>query len=104
MLYDKEREDGIFTPKEPTAVNSAPSTNGYEGALADAWNPLDSIFVTMPPWHPAAIASPLQGSKSDKDKLPKNPVSHWRVSRKKINGSSIFHLSKIKLLCVHSNK
>ena len=83
MLFDKEREDGIFTPREPSAVIPNPFTNGAEsnGSQGDVWNPLDSIYVTMPPWHPASIASPLIGTK---DKIPKNPVSHWRVSKKSV--------------------
>lgn len=86
MLYDKEREDGVFVPKEPTAIISALSSTAVDsnGAQGNVWNPLDSIYVTMPPWHPAAIASPSSGGK---DKVPKNPVSHWRVSKKKIVGS-----------------
>ncbi|KAI0705903.1 WD40-repeat-containing domain protein [Cytidiella melzeri] len=86
VLYDKEREDGTFVPKEPIAVEPLTRVmNGTEsaGSQDGVWNPLDSIFVTMPPWHPAAIASPHPGSK-EKDKTPKNPVSHWRVSNKRI--------------------
>ena len=50
---------------------------------------MDSIFVTLPPWHPASIASASSSGKVDKDKdrIPKNPVSHWRVSKKKVVGS-----------------
>lgn len=101
MLYDKEREDGIFTPKEPSAIVPSPFTSGSEsdGSQNDVWNPLDSIYVTMPPWHPAAIASPSTGSK---DKTPKNPVSHWRVSKKKIVGSYASYLLDVSylILCV----
>ena len=97
MLFDKEREDGIFTPREPSAVIPNPFTNGAEsnGSQGDVWNPLDSIYVTMPPWHPASIASPLIGTK---DKIPKNPVSHWRVSKKKIVGSCISYSSLRRLV------
>ncbi|KAF9019379.1 hypothetical protein BDZ89DRAFT_1116762 [Hymenopellis radicata] len=42
------------------------------------WDPVDNIFVTMPPWHP------VSGLKTEKEKAVKNPVSHWRVSRKSI--------------------
>ncbi|KAI0818973.1 WD40-repeat-containing domain protein [Irpex lacteus] len=86
VLYDKEREDGTFTPKEPPTMELQTRVlNGTESPSSQdgVWNPLDAIYVTMPPWHPAAIASPQPGSK-DKDKTPKNPVSHWRVSKKKI--------------------
>lgn len=89
VLYDKEREDGTFTPKEPPTMELQTRVlNGTESPSSQdgVWNPLDAIYVTMPPWHPAAIASPQPGSK-DKDKTPKNPVSHWRVSKKRIVGA-----------------
>lgn len=94
MLYDREREDGVFSPKDPTAPASslAPSDGSSGSGSSHEWNPLDSMFVTMPPWHPVVIASTLSNGKNDKekdkDKIPKNPVSHWRVSKKKIVGSS----------------
>lgn len=49
---------------------------------------MDSIFVTLPPWHPASIASAVSNGKAEKekDRMPKNPVSHWRVSQKKVVG------------------
>ncbi|KAH9945801.1 WD40 repeat-like protein [Epithele typhae] len=86
VVYDKEREDGAFTPHEP---GSAPSTSHLDGSSSSdsqgEWNPLDSIFVTMPPWHPVTVggSAPL-GSKPEKEKTAKNPVSHWRVSRRSI--------------------
>lgn len=53
------------------------------------WNPLDSIFVTMPPWHPVTAGGPvLPGGKPEKEKTAKNPVSHWRVSRRSIVGEA----------------
>lgn len=54
-MYDKDRDDGVFTPDEPPE---------------NAWDPLDSIVVTT----------------QKEAKTPKNPMSHWRVSRKKIVG------------------
>lgn len=88
LLYDKEREDGVFSPRDPTStvptdVNGIPQTPQVP---PEPWNPLDSIFVTFPPWHPATIASSMSNGKTDKDKdrIPKNPVSHWRVSKKKV--------------------
>ncbi|KAJ8522375.1 hypothetical protein ONZ45_g1015 [Pleurotus djamor] len=74
IIYDKEREDGSFTPKNPNAVGSTDANGG--------WNPLDEIFVTIPPWHPTASTG--NSGKGDKDKTVKNPVSHWRVSRKNV--------------------
>ena len=92
-MYDKEREDGVFTPRDPDLGGPAlvdimspqsPSTPPPSGP----WNPLDTIFVTQPPWHPASIASALSNGKADKekDRVPKNPVSHWRVSKKRVVG------------------
>ncbi|KAJ7481231.1 catabolite repression protein creC [Mycena galericulata] len=58
IVYDKEREDGT------------------------EWDPIDSIFVTMPPWHPVSGAG--VGTPGKVDKVAKNPVSHWRVSRRAV--------------------
>ncbi|KAK7693959.1 hypothetical protein QCA50_003534 [Cerrena zonata] len=79
-VYDKEREDGAFTPHEPTSPLD-PSTNPDTHPPGE-WNPLDSIFVTMPPWHP--VTSVSGGGKGEKEKAFKNPVSHWKVSKKSI--------------------
>lgn len=90
LLYDKEREDGMFAPRDPDAGFPPPlDLNGSPHSSftpAGPWNPLDSIFVTLPPWHPASIASNGKADK-EKDRAPKNPVSHWRVSKKKVVGS-----------------
>lgn len=91
LLYDKEREDGMFTARDPDAT--LPPSLDLNGSSHSSftppgpWNPLDSIYVTLPPWHPASIASATtNGIKADKekDRVPKNPVSHWRVSKKKV--------------------
>ncbi|PCH37890.1 WD40 repeat-like protein [Wolfiporia cocos MD-104 SS10] len=83
VVYDKEREDGAFVPQEPGTSNS--SSDGNSASSRGDWDPLDSIFVTMPPWHPVAAGSALSGaSKPDKEKAAKNPVSHWKVSRRSI--------------------
>ncbi|THH29578.1 hypothetical protein EUX98_g4601 [Antrodiella citrinella] len=88
IVYDKEREDGTFTPQDPSGASPAfmpPPENGYSQESPSAeWNPLDNILVTMPPWHPVTVGSMNGGGKADKDKVAKNPVSHWRVSRKSI--------------------
>lgn len=89
IVYDKERVDGAFTPHEPgTAVPSASPLDVTSSADSQGeWNPLDSIFVTMPPWHPVAVGGPVPlGGKPEKEKTAKNPVSHWRVSRRGIVG------------------
>nr|GAT54627.1 catabolite repression protein creC [Mycena chlorophos] len=77
IVYDKDREDGNFTPQEP----SRPTTDLPPGASKE-WDPIDSIFVTMPPWHPVSTGAGPAVSKVDK--VPKNPVSHWRVSRRSV--------------------
>lgn len=65
IVYDRERDDGTFKPSEEAAKE---------------WDPVDNIFVSMPPWHPVSGAA----LKTEKEKAVKNPVSHWRVSRKSI--------------------
>jgi len=87
IVYDKEREDGTFTPQDPSAGTPSfmPPSDGYpQGTPPGEWNPLDNILVTMPPWHPVTVGSMNGGGKAEKDKVAKNPVSHWRVSRKSI--------------------
>ncbi|KAL7283679.1 WD40 repeat-like protein [Trametes coccinea BRFM310] len=87
IVYDKEREDGAFIPHEPGS--SPPTVFPLDGTSSSSsqgeWNPLDSIYVTMPPWHPVTAGGPVvPGTKQDKEKAAKNPVSHWRVSRRSI--------------------
>jgi len=95
ILYDKDREDGVFSPQAPTASLASPPrpvVNGQalpspEGAppTAGEWDPLDSIFVTIPPWHPVnAAGSQAAGGKGDRDKATKNLVSHWKVSKRSV--------------------
>jgi len=95
MVYDKEREDGTFTPQDPHSVippTPAMESNGTSSPSQDAisqgeWNPLDNIFVTMPPWHPGTSLNGFgPPGKPDKEKAAKNPVSHWRVSRRSVVG------------------
>lgn len=93
VVYDKEREDGVFVPTEPGASSGSTPGSPVEGAASGSsegeWDPLDSIFVTMPPWHPVTAGGVMSSSgKQDKDKTAKNPVSHWKVSRKSIVGES----------------
>src|SRR5882762_7176992 len=89
IIYDKEREDGVFTPQDPKSFvpaspipESASSPTSHEASSPKEWNPLDNMFVTVPPWHPVTGGSMSNGGKPDKDKAAKNPVSHWRVSRR----------------------
>ncbi|KAI0718287.1 WD40-repeat-containing domain protein, partial [Fomitopsis betulina] len=84
VVYDKEREDGAFVPNEP-GTSSGSTEAGSRSSVGGEWDPLDSIFVTMPPWHPV-IAGGIMSTvgRQDKDKTAKNPVSHWKVSRKSI--------------------
>ncbi|KAJ7685520.1 catabolite repression protein creC [Mycena polygramma] len=82
IVYDKEREDGNFTPQDPAQkTTDSPSSDGQQGS-SNPWDPIDSIFVTMPPWHPVSSGAGI--TVPSKDKVAKNPVSHWRVSRRSV--------------------
>ena len=98
IVYDRDREDGAFVPQEPTPSSASASTSANgSGSLSNSsqgeWNPLDSIFVTLPPWHPVSVAN--GAGKSDRDKSAKNPVSHWRVSKRNVVGQ-IFAADSLK--------
>ncbi|KAF8912006.1 WD40 repeat-like protein [Gymnopilus junonius] len=88
IVYDKDREDGSFTPQDPSSpladgINlMSPANDGSP----QEWDPLDNILVTMPPWHPmTSSANALNASgKAEKEKTVKNPVSHWRISRQSV--------------------
>uniref|UniRef100_D8PVB9 Uncharacterized protein n=1 Tax=Schizophyllum commune (strain H4-8 / FGSC 9210) TaxID=578458 RepID=D8PVB9_SCHCM len=69
IVYDKEREDGSFSPQDPARRVSPPPSDGSSSS-GGSWDPMGDIFVSMPPWHP--------------EKAAKNPVSHWRVSRRAV--------------------
>ncbi|KAF8964008.1 catabolite repression protein creC [Flammula alnicola] len=95
IVYDKEREDGTFTPQDP----NTPSPNDANGFLSpntegtsQEWDPLDNMFVTMPPWHPATATGGgiSTAGKSDKEKAARNPVSHWRLSRQSVVADFVF--------------
>ncbi|EGO21124.1 hypothetical protein SERLADRAFT_441506 [Serpula lacrymans var. lacrymans S7.9] len=87
IVYDKEREDGVFTPHNPnthiTTSLSDPSTSQQAQSSDADWNPLANIFVTTPPWHPVSATGGPMPARVDKDKA-KNPVSHWRVSLRRV--------------------
>ncbi|KAH9958312.1 WD40 repeat-like protein [Russula dissimulans] len=95
IVYDKDREDGAFSPQAPTASLASPPRTPANGQAPPSpemtppgtgeWNPLDSIFVTIPPWHPVnAAGTQAAGGKGDRDKATKNPVSHWKVSKRSV--------------------
>jgi hypothetical protein len=89
VVYDKEREDGMFSPQEPTGGPASLDVNGTEDStLQRNWDPADNIFVTMPPWHPVTTGGAINvAGKPDKDaRVAKNPVSHWRIARKGVVG------------------
>jgi len=91
IVYDVEREDGTFTPHEPT--NSGSNHPDSDSSSHEPWDPTDSIFVTMPPWHPVSCGGNLnQNGKAEKEKIAKNPVSHWRISRKAVVGAHSCHI------------
>ncbi|KAJ7137724.1 WD40-repeat-containing domain protein [Mycena epipterygia] len=75
IVYDKERDDGTFTPQDPVSPS-----DGQQRSSKD-WDPVDSIFVTMPPWHPVSSGA---GLTAPGKVVAKNPVSHWRVSRRSV--------------------
>lgn len=52
------------------------------------WDPLDSMFVTIPPWDPASTSANASTAppKSGKVDIVKNPVIHWRLSKRAITG------------------
>ena len=98
-MYDKERDDGTFLPQDPNTGTSADTTNpsqvSPDSTPHKEWDPTDNIFVTMPPWHPVTSGAALNvPGKSDKDKVAKNPVSHWRLSRRGVVGmfSSVYRV------------
>lgn len=116
MVWDKERDDGTFTPLDPDVPPPAgPDGLPDDDVVRDAggeWNPLQSIFVSMPPWHPANVAAAAlagAGGKAEKDKTAKNPVSHWRVARRAIVGALLQHAAAYRLIflrrfCIFSRR
>ena len=102
IVYEKDREDGPFTPRPPPTGVSPPlshpqphvpnplslstGSSGGGGAPSQGehfeapWDPMDDMFVT--PNHAG-------GAVGLNEKAPpkKNPVSHWRVSKKSTIGT-----------------
>ncbi|KAG6877026.1 hypothetical protein C0993_010959, partial [Termitomyces sp. T159_Od127] len=84
VVYDKERDDGTFIPQDPIGGSPDPSSSG-DHPIQKEWDPTDSIFVTIPPWHPVTSGGGIvSNGKPEKEKAIKNPVSHWRVSHRSI--------------------
>ncbi|KAF8344156.1 WD40-repeat-containing domain protein [Cantharellus anzutake] len=96
IVYDKEREDSNFTPKDPNTVLShadfmyehgsesskqGPGDSGPPRSLPDSSLLLD-IVVTPGPSGNFSSGNVL--GVPTKDKVLKNPISHWKVSRKAI--------------------
>lgn len=121
IVYDKERDDGSFTPHEPFKRASSTAATDLAGppsqpesshssipsddaaSSKEEWDPLESIFVTVPRWHPAAAHhGGLNLGRSEKDRTPKNPMSHWRVSKRSVVGKRIldFSLMSGNLCCL----
>jgi WD40 repeat protein len=75
VIYDKEREDGTFTPQVPRST-----ANLAASATPGEWDPNEEMFVSMPPWHPASPAPNRDGAGKN-DKTGKNPISHWKLSK-----------------------
>lgn len=47
------------------------------------------MFVTMPSWHPVNAAAAASAGRGDKEKSAKNPVSHWKVSKRGLVGKHV---------------
>ncbi|EJD02273.1 WD40 repeat-like protein [Fomitiporia mediterranea MF3/22] len=94
IVYDKEREDGTFTPQQPFKRHTAPpvsqsgssssSIPSDDASSREEWDPLESIFVTTPKWLPVTSHTGLNRGRSEKERTAKNPVSHWRVSKRAV--------------------
>lgn len=105
IVYDKERDDGPFVPRDPpgprTAVSpTLPSPTGYKGIEEvllppsavdppeqDEWSPFDEIFVTPGPSVAQAGGIGALVGGGAREKVIKNPISHWRVSKRAIVGT-----------------
>ena len=89
IVYDKDRDDGLFAPQHPHSGLPQPPSARPAAAAAGEWNPLDTIFVTMPPWHPVngGPGAAGGGGRGERDKAAKNPVSHWKVAHRSIVGA-----------------
>ncbi len=99
IVYDKEREDSNFTPRDPNVVLShaeptydhdTDSSNHRSGYCTHVKNIADSSLLYDMVVTPGPSGNLSGGSVlgvSTKDKALKNPISHWRVSRKAIHGA-----------------
>ncbi|KAG1761154.1 hypothetical protein EDD22DRAFT_986565 [Suillus occidentalis] len=79
IVYDKERDHGLFTASIPNGLTNTPHINvnvHHTSPVSDGWDPLSTMFVTPPPWHPEATG------RGEKGVVAKNPVSHWRLCRR----------------------
>ncbi|KAH7889618.1 WD40-repeat-containing domain protein [Phlebopus sp. FC_14] len=89
IVYDKERDDGIFTATSPGSPAPTPYLPHLSSAASHAspqvqgpeWDPLTTMLVTTPPWHPEVSVSGNGKERADKS-VAKNPVSHWRLGRR----------------------
>ncbi|KAF8590025.1 WD40 repeat-like protein [Ramaria rubella] len=96
IIYDKEREDGTFTPQDPNKRPEASKLDDITVGIANAptspslppdprtlpiWNPTEEMFVSMPPWHPS---SPVRDWVGKNEKIGKNPISHWKLSQRSV--------------------
>ncbi|KAF8136502.1 WD40 repeat-like protein [Boletus edulis] len=86
IVYDKERDDGVFNvPTPPISTPSVLHSNSHSSQNpsqpAVEWDPLTTMYVTVPPWHPEANTN--GGVRADKG-VAKNPVSHWRLGKRAV--------------------
>lgn len=118
IIFDKEREDGIFTPRDPNTAwptsvvpakaeeSMASMTNSSTFAptlstpdsKTGEWDPTEEMFVSMPPWHPSSPAAALGREGAGKnDKAGKNPISHWKLSRRSVVGKRLIITKTVDL-------
>jgi catabolite repression protein CreC len=118
VIFDKEREDGVFSPQDPnkggstsvapakpddstaSTTNSStvvPSLSSPDSKTGE-WDPSEEMFVSMPPWHPASPAAAVGREGAGKsEKAGKNPISHWRLSRRSVVGKAMIIAATVGL-------
>jgi hypothetical protein len=95
VVYEMDCEDGVFTSQAPTMslasprplTNDSAPPSSKASSLAGEWNPLDSIFVTIPSWQPSMRLKFKQGVEKAAGKQPwRNP---WAKERCRSGAPSV---------------
>ncbi|KZS90026.1 WD40 repeat-like protein [Sistotremastrum niveocremeum HHB9708] len=94
ILFDKEREDGTFTrilgssAQTPKPESEASADIGHSPSdFSSDWDTLSGIIVSTPPLLAAKAGQSGSNnihSPTGKEKPARNPVAHWKVSRRPI--------------------